>query len=203
MRRPTHVYFIKPIGLPGPIKIGCSWNPVDRMKMLMAWSPYPLEIIIAIPGSYKLEKNLHDCFADLYSHREWFNPGPTLLEAIEQLKAGKPVEQAVDLSKRVGSITKGKCGGANWSALTRQKMSVLTRIRHALKRIGVDHQNMGPAHIKRIQRISETRILQAEEMAALQAFCENPHPYADECMAEYLPWKQRQEEWKRSRGLAA
>lgn len=38
--RNTHVYFIKPIGMDGPIKIGCSDKPARRLITLAAWSPF-------------------------------------------------------------------------------------------------------------------------------------------------------------------
>lgn len=98
------VYFIRPIGMAGPIKIGHSAEPRARILTLSTWSPFPLEIITTIPGGRDLECNVHDCFANLHSHREWFHAGKDLLLFIEKLKEGVPVEQAVDLSQRRGSI---------------------------------------------------------------------------------------------------
>jgi hypothetical protein len=39
MSRQSYVYFIKPVGLPGPIKIGFSVNTRERLLSLGAWSP--------------------------------------------------------------------------------------------------------------------------------------------------------------------
>lgn len=191
MTSPTHVYFVKPVGMAGPIKIGCSWHAVERLKTLSAWSPFPLEIILTIPGSYKLEKNIHACFADLHSHREWFHAADRLLAAIELLKQGVPVERAIDLNNRVGKITKGRCGGASWDEKTRQKMSVIHRVRFALKRIGVDNYRLVPTALRPVIDASEQRLLTAEEAAQLDAFVSNPEPFRKECQAAFLEWKKR------------
>ena len=104
MRVPDTVYFIRPVGQLGPIKIGCSYSPKDRLRAYSEWSPIPLELILTVPGSMKLERNLHECFADHHSHREWFFASPRLLAAIASMQAGVPVEEAVDLDARRGRI---------------------------------------------------------------------------------------------------
>lgn len=129
-QRPQVVYFAKPIGFPGPIKIGCTCWPEQRVKDLSVWSPFPIELLAVIPGTFLLERNLHDCFADVHSHREWFQPSDKLLSGIEALIAGKPIEQAFDLSARVGRITK-KRGGGQWSPCMRLGMSWGGKLRHA------------------------------------------------------------------------
>lgn len=50
------VYFIKPVGLAGPIKIGCSYSPEKRRSALDCWSPFALEIIAQIDGGANLER---------------------------------------------------------------------------------------------------------------------------------------------------
>lgn len=104
MGRFNIVYFAKPIGMAGPIKIGCSSHPADRIQSLMVWSPFPLELLVTVPGSLKLEANLHDCFLDAHLHHEWFQPVPLLLAGIAALQANKPLEEAFDLSARIGSL---------------------------------------------------------------------------------------------------
>jgi hypothetical protein len=98
-----YVYFIKPIGLDGPIKIGWSARPEGRLFELASWSPLPLEVVFTMPGSMQLEANIHDCFADCWSHHEWFRPAARLLGLIEDLKAGVTIEAAIDLSDRRGN----------------------------------------------------------------------------------------------------
>jgi hypothetical protein len=92
------VYFIRPVGMPGPVKIGCSEAPAARLDGLMAWSPLPLEIVAMVPGGYDLERNIHECLSDLYSHKEWFRADPRLDALIAALQAGKPIEEAMDLN---------------------------------------------------------------------------------------------------------
>lgn len=199
----SYVYFIKPVELPGPIKIGCSALPEQRLYSLATWSPFPLEIIVTIPGRQCLEKNIHECFADLHLHREWFKAAARLTNAIDRLKAGDPVERAIDLNNRVGSIRTGRCGGAAWSAQTRQKMSVLHRVRFALKRIGINNYRCMPAAICDVVDASEKRMLTAEERDRLDAFVLNPARFKDECLASYQEWKARYDEVVARRHVSA
>lgn len=94
------VYFIRPIGMEGPIKIGCSNSPPARLQSLMSWSPLPLEVVATVPGSFDLEFKVHECFLDLMQHREWFRADPRLTAAIERIAAGEPISQVLDFSKR-------------------------------------------------------------------------------------------------------
>jgi len=99
------IYFMKPVGLPGPIKIGCSRMVNERLVQLAAWSPWPLEIIYSEAGEHELERTLHRCFADYHSHLEWFHPGERLTRALERLVASdSSIAEAIDLSDVRGSI---------------------------------------------------------------------------------------------------
>lgn len=202
MSRPSYVYFIKPAGMPGPIKIGCSYIPTERLSALSTWSPFALEIIATVEGGQRLERNIHECFADLHSHREWFHAGARLVEAIEKIKSGVPIERAIDLDNRIRSIRKGRCGGAGWDEQTRQKMSVLHRVRFALKRIGVDNGRIIPDAISGVVRASELRMLTADERAKLDAFTANPQQYEEEVRPRYQEWKRRYDELYNKRQTA-
>lgn len=85
MRR---VYFIKPIGMDGPIKIGCSAAPERRREGLELWCPIPLEIIAEIEGDRQLERRFHSRFLGCYIRHEWFNATPELVETIAAIRAG-------------------------------------------------------------------------------------------------------------------
>ena len=98
------IYFLRPVGMVGPIKIGISADPVNRMRTFMTWSPFPLEVITTTAGDNKLERIIHNCFADAHSHCEWFHPVPRLLKAIEDIKAGMPVAEAIDLNDQRGNV---------------------------------------------------------------------------------------------------
>lgn len=130
-----YVYFIKPAGMEGPIKIGCSMVPEERLISLASWSPFPLELVVAVPGDRDLERNIHECFASDFSHHEWFRPSQKLTALMAALKAGTPIVDAIDLSMRTGTIPRKPQGGAGWSATTRVYMSLTMRLYHARKRL--------------------------------------------------------------------
>lgn len=176
MSRPSYIYFIKPVGMSGPIKIGCSYTPKGRLSTLSTWSPFALEIVATIEGGQKLERNIHECFADLHSHREWFHAGTHLIEAIEKIKSGVPVECAINLNKRIKSIRKGHCGGAAWSEVTRQKMSIFHRVRGAMKKTGGSPYR-APKPIDLIMRASGQRMLSQNELAIIARFTANPESF--------------------------
>lgn len=90
---PAFVYFLRPIGQCGPIKIGCSFWPEDRLKSYQSWSPIPLELVASLPGDRTIEARFHAAFAHLHSHHEWFRAEADLLRAIKAVRAG-----AFDLS---------------------------------------------------------------------------------------------------------
>jgi hypothetical protein len=79
----SNIYFIKPIGMDGPIKIGFSTKPIIRLETLSTWSPFPLEIIGHVPGKLEDETFIHQCFSDVHTHREWFLSTPALRSAIQ------------------------------------------------------------------------------------------------------------------------
>lgn len=134
---PQLIYFLKPIGMEGPIKIGCSSAPEKRLAVFAAWSPFPLEIAATAKGNYKIERALHDRFAHLHTHLEWFKPDLELTSAIRRIAAGTAVEDAIDLSVRKGSI-RDKRKREPWSPERRRLMSWTTRI-HAANRRAARH----------------------------------------------------------------
>lgn len=129
MRTKT-VYFIKPVGMAGPIKIGCSARPERRLEQLMLWSPFDLEIVATIDGDLKLERNLHECFAEEYRRQEWFDASDRLVSFVEKLKAGVPVGQAIDLTKRTS------LGTVRRRPEFKRRMSYKHRLRWAAAKLG-------------------------------------------------------------------
>ncbi len=79
------VYFVRPVGHAGPIKIGFTSYMRERMNAMLAWSPYRLEILAMIDGDLGVEKALHKKFAEHRLHHEWFTPAKELLEFIESV----------------------------------------------------------------------------------------------------------------------
>ncbi len=96
------VYFIRPIGMRGPVKIGCAEFPPVRLKTLMTWSPFPLEIVATIhPGDTALERRLHGIFAASHTRREWFAITPELETLIDRLVAGEALGDLIDFGAPV------------------------------------------------------------------------------------------------------
>lgn len=65
------VYFILAVGS-GRVKIGCAKSLRSRYEVLVAASPFPLEILYAAPGSRQTERELHKRFAQYRVCNEWF-----------------------------------------------------------------------------------------------------------------------------------
>ena len=82
------VYFIKPIGMEGPVKIGCTKMPKVRLSTLDTWSPFPLEIAVEVSGGFDIERRFHNLFSHLHQRKEWFHAAPELTKAITELKNG-------------------------------------------------------------------------------------------------------------------
>lgn len=96
MANETYLYFIKPVGMDGPIKIGYSRIPRGRLLALSAWSPFALEIVGVASGGSKEETFLHRRFANLHTHREWFNSSPLLRHTMMRIIAGDGVREACE-----------------------------------------------------------------------------------------------------------
>lgn len=82
------VYFIKPIGMAGPVKIGFSVSPDGRRESLRYWSPFPLEIVAEVEGCGRVERQFHAIFADSHIGHEWFNWSPAMQAVIDAIAGG-------------------------------------------------------------------------------------------------------------------
>lgn len=98
------VYFVRAKNGTGPIKIGYSWRPEQRLETLLTWSPVDLEILVAIDADIETEKAIQNVFADLHWRREWFHPDARIFSATERLRAGLPIEKAIDLTDIRGNL---------------------------------------------------------------------------------------------------
>lgn len=131
------VYFMKPVGMDGPIKIGCSIDPAVRLATVALWSPIPLEIVAAVDGSYQDEDRLHTCFANSHSHREWFHATPALVSVIDRLNSGESIAAVLSGLVPEGKIRKGKPTGASaWSDASRLAVKQRAAARRAAKMAG-------------------------------------------------------------------
>ena len=84
-----HVYLVRALN---KIKIGCSINPIDRIMRVTEWVPFPCATLAIVPGCYKMEAALHSMFADEWSHGEWFEASPRLVEFAARMGRGEAVE---------------------------------------------------------------------------------------------------------------
>ncbi|MEO1084643.1 MAG: GIY-YIG nuclease family protein [Acidobacteriota bacterium] len=82
----SQIYFLQPV-TGGPIKIGCSIAPEERLATYASWSPLPLQLLVAVPGGLPAEAGIHKEFLDERLHHEWFRPSGRLLKLIDEIKA--------------------------------------------------------------------------------------------------------------------
>ncbi len=174
------VYFIRPVGAEGPVKIGFSSNIEKRLDQLSIWSPFPLEVAVAIEGDGTLERMLHCCFADLHTHKEWFKASPRISDLIAKLRAGVPVRDAIDLKAPTGKLLEyaKRDRATDWMRTERGRtfLSLQTRLRHAISR----SRNFGayPKPVWDLVRASRLRDLTAQERRTIEDYIANPEAEA-------------------------
>jgi hypothetical protein len=137
----SRVYFIRPIGMEGPIKVGCSASPDGRRKTLETWSPFALEIIAEIEGDVDLERRFHALFQETHLRREWFGWSKRIAAVIDAVRAGSfdvdtlPSPICISANPRKG---KGSRAG-EWNEQRRFASAYHTRMQ-ALRRRGMSHE---------------------------------------------------------------
>lgn len=72
------------------IKIGQSWNPVQRLAGIRGHGHNKAEIIAIIPA-HSVEKELHEQFSYLRAEGEWFNVDDNLLNYIQESQRLPPI----------------------------------------------------------------------------------------------------------------
>lgn len=122
------IYFIKPVDFDGPIKIGRSKSPDGRRSTLETWSPFALELLAQVEGPASLEGRFHAAFKKYHQRREWFDPAPALVAAIEAIKEG-----TFDFSALPSPINFKGIARQKWDApeAGRYRQSVMGRLRGA------------------------------------------------------------------------
>ena len=159
------VYFIRPIGMAGPIKIGCSCSPDNRRKSLELWSPFPLEIIAEIDGGPKLERRFHAMFRADHKSHEWFHWSARLDGVIAEVRAGTFDIETLPEPMRVTHLN-----GRDNSYSTpgwRYQRSIESRLLN-LRRRGLSNTEIEASGIYRI----DLRHGGIESVEAAKAFCE-------------------------------
>lgn len=83
-----YVYFMQsPSG--GPIKIGLSCEPQNRLNAIRCSNPTPISLLGVIPdGGLQKEREVHKEFAGDRLHGEWFRPSVALQFYIESNAVG-------------------------------------------------------------------------------------------------------------------
>lgn len=81
----TYVYFAQ-VRDGGPVKIGCSRGPLDRIKDLQAWCPLPLDFICMVEGDAHDEFAIHEHLRDFRMHSEWFEPSKALTALVSDIR---------------------------------------------------------------------------------------------------------------------
>lgn len=82
-RRTGFVYFIQ-AEAGGLIKIGFATDVTGRLDTLQTGSPVKLVVVGSMPGVIQDESGLHERFAHLRRHGEWFESADDLLRFIEE-----------------------------------------------------------------------------------------------------------------------
>jgi hypothetical protein len=182
--RDKRVYFIRPIGMKGPIKIGCSFSPTGRKSSLETWSPFPLEVVAEIDGGEQLERRFHQRFIASHKHREWFDWTPELGATIEAIVDGS--FDVTTLPEAIGApCVKGQ--RKRWTEEQKIQLSYSLRAAGAFHRTG-------------FKPPVEARKITPEKAAVLDRYFAEPHVYG---VRVDWPWaKQRQDRWLEKRAAA-
>lgn len=130
------VYFIKPVGLDGPIKIGCSLSPNNRRKTLDTWSPFALEVAAEIEGGHVIERQFHARHYEAHQRKEWFDATPLLLADIASINAGTFDVSVLPEPRRLPT-TAGCKPGRKWTEQQREECRARNKHRRIEKKFGL------------------------------------------------------------------
>ena len=78
----SHLYVIQAVN-GGPVKIGMSRNPDNRVEELQPGSPFPLQVIRVYPHQGRYERSVHKALSQWRLHGEWFEED--VVEHIEDI----------------------------------------------------------------------------------------------------------------------
>ena len=94
------IYFIQS-GTNGPIKIGQSDNPEERMAQLQIGCPYKLKLIWVYKGADITESELHAEFGHERIRGEWFRPSKKIFRFMSE-ELGNYYEVELNDNKTIG-----------------------------------------------------------------------------------------------------
>lgn len=162
------VYFIKPVGMAGPVKIGCSASPDGRRRALESWSPFALEIVAEIDGDFDLERRFHARFRDTHQRREWFDWSPELQAVIDAIRA-----QTFDVTTLPAPFSIANCKNG---ARVRRTPEQCLQLSYSLRETHTSHRT---GYRPRLTVYGVVERGDALGMAYLDAFFSEPHRWGD------------------------
>ena len=119
------VYFVQ-AGLAGrPVKIGYAQEMCRRIGNLQLGCPEPMEVLLAVGGGRDLEGELHQRFAHLRIHQEWFRVDIDLLTCIHEMSQSYP------------TVPTRKVGAMNVYPRKREPKLTYLECQEAAQRLGV------------------------------------------------------------------
>lgn len=83
-----NVYFFQ-IENNGPIKVGISQDPDERLKQIQTANPYKINFLFSFISDYAIENYIKENFKDTLLRGEWYKPSKKLLTLIKNLRIGK------------------------------------------------------------------------------------------------------------------
>lgn len=170
------VYFIRPVGMPAPTKIGFSECPISRLRVFARWSPFPLEVVHSTNGAFREEQLVHALFQEVRTHHEWFGADPRIDDLIRRSREGESLTDAV-LSMN-GGVRPKISSKRDYSPSMRRKLSYVHRIRWAERRAcDAEHWAGAPSSIASIMTRwsgGESRDPSTDEIAHLEEFLSDP-----------------------------
>ncbi len=185
------VYFIKPEGMDGPVKIGCSTAPERRVSELNTWVPFRLELVACAPGEMDMEKRVHYLFAATRLRGEWFNASLALAAFIEHVAAHGALPDVPRLPEK--SVEPAELRPVDLDA--RRAKATATRLlnRAQVYAFGWWERPPFPPHIQKIKdRLpgGESDPPSASEWAAIDEYCAEmrARPAAPDALYNELAW---------------
>lgn len=89
---PDQLYFLETECAERHIKIGIASHVGARLAAIQGNCPYRVRLIKRIPGSARLERELHKQFAADRLYGEWFKRSPALLDLIASMEGLETVD---------------------------------------------------------------------------------------------------------------
>jgi len=91
----SEVYFIRPKGERGPVKIGCGRSARDRIQYHRCKLPFDIEVCATLDGGYDLERRFHALFQSDHIGGEWFKWSADLEQVISSVADGSLAVEAL------------------------------------------------------------------------------------------------------------